>query len=163
MVRPTRHQRADHLGGWTLSEGNGSAGRSVQNVAALIRGYCAPRTVAEVEKDLGLKQGALANYVKPSTAPARMPLIPTMERIADQLGAPLKEVSRAFAADFELPVYDEEPLPEDEYELLANYRMLPPHLKRFSRKSLSSLVVEHGSAAKPQDYDFGTGWPPERQ
>ncbi|MEV6448480.1 hypothetical protein [Amycolatopsis sp. NPDC051716] len=121
-------------------------------MAALIRGYSTPRTVAEVERDAGMKPGALANYVKPSTAPARMPLAPVMERIADALGAPLTEVSRAFAADFELPVYDEEPLLEGEYELLANYRMLPPNLQRFARKTLASLVAEHGAPAKPHDH-----------
>ncbi|OXM63119.1 hypothetical protein [Amycolatopsis vastitatis] len=146
-----------------VSEGNGSSSRSVENVAALIRGYAAPRTVAEVERDAGLKPGSLANYVKPSTAPARMPLAPVMERIADALGAPVTEVSRAFAADFELPVYDGEPLPEDETELLAQYRMLPPNLRRFARKTVASLVAEVGASrtsGEIDEFDVSQGWPP---
>lgn len=139
------------MGEWTLSEENGFHGRSTENVAALIRGYCAPRTVSEVERDAGLKPGALGNYVKPSTAPARIPLLPVIERIADALGAPLTEVSRAFAADFELPVYDDDPLTQDEYEVLANFRQLPPNMQRFVRKTLSSLLVEHGLSPKIRD------------
>ncbi|MFD8494233.1 hypothetical protein [Amycolatopsis sp. NPDC059657] len=125
-----------------MSDGTGPQLRSTEHIAALIRGYSAPRTVAEVERDAGLKTGSLANYVKASTAPARVPLLPVMERIADALGAPLVEVSRAFAADFDLPIYDDAPLDEDEYELLAVYQSLPPQMKRLARKILSSLQAE---------------------
>jgi hypothetical protein len=121
--------------------------RSTENIAALIRGYCAPLTVAEHERTHGLTKGALGNYVKQSTAPARMPLTEKIQTIAEWLGAPIREVSRAFAADFDLPLYDDEPPSESETRILNMYRSLPSNMQALACKMMDAFVV----AAFPPD------------
>lgn len=76
-----------------------------------------------MEKDAGLPRGSIGNYLKPSTAAVRMPSVRVMQRIAEALELDLREVSRAFAADLDVPL-DAPAYATDERELIDRYRRL---------------------------------------
>jgi transcriptional regulator with XRE-family HTH domain len=91
--------------------------------ASLVRRYAAGRSISQVEKDAGLPRGSIGNYLKPSTAAVRMPSARVMERIATALEIDLREVSRAFAADLDIPL-DAPAYTDDERALVDRYRRL---------------------------------------
>jgi transcriptional regulator with XRE-family HTH domain len=93
------------------------------HVARLVRHGAAGRSVSQVEKDAGLPRGSIGNYLKPSTAAVRMPSVRVMQRIAEALEVDLREVSRAFAADLDVPL-DAPAYTADERALIDRYRRL---------------------------------------
>jgi transcriptional regulator with XRE-family HTH domain len=96
------------------------AGQS--QVDALIQRYLNGRTVAEFERDRGLREGAIAHYLKPSQR-GRFPRLSVLERIANDLGAELYEVSTAFASDAGLGL-DQDPLSPRARRLAEKYEQL---------------------------------------
>lgn len=93
------------------------------HVARLVRRGAGGRSVSQVEKDASLPRGSIGNYLKPSTAAVRMPSVRVMQRIAEALELDLREVSRAFAADLDVPL-DAPAYAAAERELIDRYRRL---------------------------------------
>jgi hypothetical protein len=83
------------------------------------------RSVKQIERDAGLREGVIAYYLKPSSPDLkRMPKLDVMERFADALGKDLLTVSRAFIRDAGIPADGEEITPA-ELQLIHRYRALP--------------------------------------
>jgi hypothetical protein len=84
-----------------------------------------PRSVKQIERDAGLKEGVIAYYLKPSSPDTkRLPKLDVMERFATALGKDLLTVSRAFIRDAGIPADGEEITPA-EVQLIHRYRALP--------------------------------------
>lgn len=115
------------------------------HVAALIRAYAGPRGLSRVERTAGFKDGYLRNYTKPSATPARIPTLEVLKRLAGALGATLEEVSKAFAADMRLPLYDDHAFTEDEYRLVVCFRSLPPAAQQSLAVQVEALAAHHAS------------------
>ncbi|WP_026424694.1 hypothetical protein [Actinokineospora inagensis] len=91
------------------------------HVEALLRGCCGEDvSVKQLERDHGLKPGAIANYLKPSRDP-NIPALAILERFATVTGASPNVVLNAFILDAGLGSPD---LSDAEQELLARFRRL---------------------------------------
>lgn len=94
------------------------------HIANLVTRYAKGRSVKEVERAAGLKQGALGYYLKPSstTRKSRVPELAVMERFAAAYGADLDEVSQAFIMDAQLATGGH--YTPDELDLIRRYRQM---------------------------------------
>ncbi len=94
----------------------------------LIQRYCRGRSVREIERDNGLREGSLSHFLKPSQR-GRWPQLAVLERFAAALGAPLTEVSRAFAAESGVDLDDD--LTATERQLITHFRALDDSVQAF--------------------------------
>jgi hypothetical protein len=111
-------------------------------VAQLVHAYKPGFRIAALERMAGLDPGALKQHLKPSTARKRMPPHEVIERFAKAIGAPLWEVSRAFAADRGIPL-DQPPPDPLELELVVAFRTLPDALKEATKTMVCALAHSH--------------------
>ncbi|MBP2320460.1 hypothetical protein JOF56_000845 [Kibdelosporangium banguiense] len=111
-----------------------------KHVAALVEKYGAGRSVRQIEADNNLKQGALSHYVNPNHEATTLRL-DVLQRFEKALGAPLEEVSAAFARDYEIPLSGPQ-LDPDEVELLDDYRAVPPEFRACLRKMVAVARTE---------------------
>jgi transcriptional regulator with XRE-family HTH domain len=106
-------------------------GSSETHLQRLAKRYANGRTIKHLERESGLKEGALGNYLRPAKRDpgSKIPSAEVMIRFAAAFGAPLEEVSQAFIQDW----VNESGIPvgpgdaactADEAELLENYRAL---------------------------------------
>ncbi|MGH3677417.1 MAG: hypothetical protein ACRDU5_17100, partial [Mycobacterium sp.] len=63
-----------------------------------------------------------------------------LERFAEVLGAPLKEVTAAFAKDARLELFDTEPLSPDTEQLIDLYHQLDPTRQDLARTILQAIL-----------------------
>lgn len=117
-------------------------------VARLINAYKPGFRIAALERMAGLTPGALKQHLKPSTARKRMPPPEVIERFAKAIGAPLWEMSRAFAADRGIPL-DQPPPDPLELELVVAFRSLPDCLREATRTMVCALA--HSSQPATSD------------
>jgi len=83
-------------------------------------------SVRQLESQAGAAEGTLARWLKPGTEYGdSLPRASVMRAIARILGCRVSEVVQAFNASLDdpLPLND---LPDDEVDLLATFRQLPP-------------------------------------
>lgn len=106
---------------------------------ALVERYAAGRSIRELERAHGLTPGALANHLKPSVR-GGFPRLEILERFAEVLGAPLKEVTAAFAKDARLELFDTEPLSPDTEQLVNLYHQLDPTRQDLARATLRAIL-----------------------
>ncbi|MBP2479125.1 transcriptional regulator with XRE-family HTH domain [Crossiella equi] len=104
------------------------------------------KPVREIERDRGLTEGALANARKRARA-GKVPTLVAMERWAAALGAPLDEVSRAFALECGVDLAAE--LSAEEDQLVADYRALPEGEQRMIR-DLARLAADRARSARSE-------------
>jgi hypothetical protein len=119
--------------------------RPFTHVAELLRTYKPGYSVRQIEREAGLKEGALKNYFKPSTAPSRMPASDVIKRFAHAIGARVEDTARAFASDVDIPL-DIPELTSCEHEHLAAFRALPPDMQRVATTLVTALVTHTGAA-----------------
>jgi hypothetical protein len=112
-----------------------------KHVAALVEKYAGGRSVRQIEADNGLKQGSLSHYVNPNHEATTLRL-DVLQRFERALGAPLEEVSAAFARDYEIPLSSGPQLEPDEAELLDDYRAIPAASRPFLRKMVALARAE---------------------
>ncbi|MGH3760280.1 hypothetical protein [Actinophytocola sp.] len=113
------------------------SGTPSSHVDALIQRYAPGRSIKELERQHGLAIGALGNHLKPA-ARGRFPRLPILERFAEVLCAPLKEVNAAFAADAELDLVTD-PLPAHAQQLMDDYLALTPEDQALARAILHTI------------------------
>jgi hypothetical protein len=111
--------------------------RSGSHVDALIQRYAVGRSIKELERQHGLAVGALGNHLKPANR-GKFPRMPILERFAEVLCAPLKEVTAAFAADAELALVTD-PLPAHVQEFLDDYLALLPEDQALARAIVRTI------------------------
>lgn len=111
-----------------------------KHVAALVEKYGDGRSVRQIETDNGLKSGALSHYVNPNHEATTLRL-DVLQRFEKALGAPLEEVSAAFARDYEIPLSGPQ-LEPDELQLLDDYRAVPPEFRAYVRKMVAVARTE---------------------
>lgn len=102
---------------------------------ALIVKYARGRAIKEIERQNDLQEGALGSHLKPSQR-GRFPRLHVQQRFAAALGAPLKEVSNAFAADSQMGLLQTDPLPPHAKALIDDYLALDD-----SRRALAAQIV----------------------
>lgn len=106
------------------------------HVEQLVARYAAGRSVKQIERDANLTQGALANFLKPSRGRGLV-RIQVMERFAEALGAPMKEVSHAFVRDAGL---GDDTYTAEEIEVINCYRALGPEDQERIRAVASAFL-----------------------
>lgn len=111
--------------------------RAGSHIDTLIERYAAGKSIKELERQHGLAVGALGNHLKPANR-GRFPRMPILERFAEVLGAPLKEVTAAFAADAELALVTD-PLPTHAQQLLDDYLALDAKDQALARAILRTI------------------------
>lgn len=141
----------------------GDSPRTAYAVDALIANARPGMSVRQIERDAGLKEGALGHYLKPAQR-GNIPKIKVIERFATALDVDFEKVADAFAADSYVPGRTG-PDGDDEHELLALYRSLPPVERPLARRLLRSLVQEHterlrSAAGKPERHSALPGSAP---
>ncbi|WP_121393512.1 hypothetical protein [Actinokineospora cianjurensis] len=120
------------------------------HVEALLRRYRPGKSVAEIEREAGLRPGLLAQHVKPSKL-GRGVGVKVLERFRDALGAPLSEVSSAFFAD--AGVHDPVdqagagvPLTPQAMQFGVRYSRLTPSRQRIADGLLGVLEADQATA-----------------
>jgi len=111
--------------------------RSGSHVDALIQRYAPDTSIKELERHNNLAPGALGNHLKPASR-GRFPRQPILERFAEVLRAPLREVTAAFAADAELALVTD-PLPTHAQQVLDDYLALNAEDQALARAILRTI------------------------
>ena len=123
---------------------------SPSHVDALIVKYARGRSDKEIERQAGLNQGALGSHLKPSQR-GRFPRLQVQQRFATALGAPLREVSNAFAADCHQELLETEPLPPDCQELVDIYLALEPSRRALARHLMRGILDQQRTEHPQRD------------
>ncbi len=116
------------------------------HIDALIAKYANGRSIKEMERQHGLPEGALGNHLKPSQR-GRFPRLPIQERFADALGAPLREVSNAFAADSKVGILEADPLPPHAKRLVDDYVELDDSHQALARTVVRAILEQQRAAS----------------
>ncbi|MGI8310701.1 hypothetical protein [Saccharopolyspora hattusasensis] len=109
-------------------------------IVALVRRHAGDRSVREIERANGLREGSLQHFLKPSQR-GKWPHLSVVERFAKALGLSVTEVSRAFAADSGIDL-EPDGLNQDELDLVASYRALSEPAKSVMRDCLALLAKQ---------------------
>jgi hypothetical protein len=124
----------------TAAQGDEPGNRPLTHVGTLIRKYGNGRSIRQIERDNGLNNGQLSRYANPEWDGNEMSL-PILNRFATALGAPMEEVSAAFAKDVEIPLEGRK-LRRDEEELLDAYALVPNEYRSVVHRMIKAACEE---------------------
>ncbi|PKW17782.1 hypothetical protein [Saccharopolyspora spinosa] len=124
--------------------------QGVSRIVALVRRHSGGRSVREIERANGLREGSLAHWLKPSQRGA-WPNLAVIERFAAALDVSVTDVSRAFAAERGIDLNHN--LNQEELDLLANYRALSEPVKSlmFDCIAMAAERATRNESADPGD------------
>lgn len=110
------------------------------HVGQLLRRYGKGRSVRQIERDNDLSNGSLSRFANPDWDGNEMQLR-VLHRFVDALGAPIEEVSAAFARDIEIPLEGRK-LSREEEELLDDFAAVPPAYRAVVRRMIKAAGEE---------------------
>lgn len=138
----------------TAAQGDEPGNRPLTHVGTLIRKYANGRSIRQIERDNGLGSGRLSRYANPEWDASEMSL-KVMNRFVTALGAPMEEVSAAFAKDLEIPLEGRK-LRRDEEELLDAYALVPNEYRSVVFRMIKAACEEVAA----QQHTQATSAPP---
>ncbi|MBM7771207.1 hypothetical protein JOD54_001411 [Actinokineospora baliensis] len=129
-----------------MADAKGQDGLS--HVDVLIEKYRHGRSIAKIERDAGLKAGALSAHLKPS-ARGKSTSVEIIDRFKNALGAPLLEVSQAFFADAGVQLIPGSPLTPQAALLLLAYSRLGDDRQRIALRLVEALAADQADTERP--------------